>query len=108
MWSWPALLITPGIALVNLAMTSALVSPVCDVSPVASILQVVTVVSLVIATALTVWAWLECRHPASAHARDENILRKLCIVLIAVYSSVLFMQVLGTQWMALGIFSSCR
>jgi small-conductance mechanosensitive channel len=65
MMSWPALLLAPLIALVELSIAYALVSPACA-SQDRSSLHAVAVVSLLVVLVMTALAWRDRRGHAAA------------------------------------------
>jgi hypothetical protein len=107
MWSWPALLLTPIIALANLAITYALVTPSCEAQSDNSILHIVTLISFLVAAAMTGLAWMDCRQLAASGLDDNSTVRRRFIAAVALYTGILFLQVIVSQWIAIGLLSPC-
>jgi hypothetical protein len=123
MLSWPALLLAPAIALTDLTIAYALVSPSCAHQNRGG-LHAVAVVSVLAVLALTAMAWQAWRHQASASnasraggpaltpgvtAADGDGLaqRPSFIALMAVLVGGLSLLVCVALWLPIWMLSPC-
>lgn len=98
LWGWVALLATPVIALLNLVLTYALVTPACN-SASTKLLEIVTLASLLVSLVLIALAW-QGGGPNGNVRRSHRVLRHRYVAIIAFYSAILFLPVIVTQWIA--------
>lgn len=114
MWSWPALLLSPSIALANLTLTYALVTPACTHQH-TTWLHAATLLSAALSLLFTILAgmeWQRVRLPpgATASALDEerNITaRQQFVALVSVWCGCFFTATILAQWMAQWVLSPC-
>ena len=91
MRAWPALIVSPLIALASISLGYALVQPACDRGLV-WVLNAVILGSLMLCLALTALAW----------TRKREFLH-----LIAVWSGAFFSFVIAIQWLAQFVVTPC-
>jgi hypothetical protein len=114
--NWPALLLAPSLALTNLSVTYALVSPSCALQTTLA-LNVVAAASL-LACAVFTWAawrnWRQARLPYGGPADDEENAqedaagqRPSFIALVAWPVGVLSCLVVLAQWFPQWVLSPC-
>lgn len=104
MLTWPALLISPLIALGNLVIIYALVTPSCAMQH-ESWLQITIIASLLLSLLLTLmagYAWLVVKKKVNLEPDSARF-----IAILSVLSGVFFTLVLATQWVGQWILSPC-
>ena len=114
MWSWPALLLSPMIALGNLTVTYALVTPACQYQQPVWI-HAVTLLSFVVSLAFTVLAlmdWRQYAMPADDfHVKDDTEdgphSRKRFIAIVSTWCGALFTLTILAQSIAQWMLSPC-
>jgi hypothetical protein len=92
---WPALLVSPLLALASIGLGYALVTPACQASR-TWILHASTMAFLVLSIATTIVAWT-----ALASARREFL------PLVATWTGAFFSAVIAAQWIAVLLISPC-
>jgi hypothetical protein len=108
MKNWPALLVAPTLALTNLAVTYALVTPSCSrqntLAP-----QLVSGVLLLACAAMSWAAWRNWRLDAVARAQasDAAPYRRPFIALVAAMVGSLSCLVVIAQWFPQWVLSPC-
>src|SRR5690606_8687603 len=71
LWVWLALVITPILALTNLAIVYALVSPACEDQS-SAVLHAVSIGSLALSLLLTIMAWRQWQKYSILPSRPED------------------------------------
>ncbi|MDB5824058.1 MAG: hypothetical protein JWR21_2762 [Herminiimonas sp.] len=106
--NWPAMLLAPSLALTNLSITYALVTPSC-MRQSATALHAVAGVSLLLALVFTVAAWRNWRRQAATvdAAGDAAIGRERFIAVVATLVGVLSCIVIAAQWIPGWVLSPC-
>lgn len=114
MWTWPALLLSPSIALGNLTLTYALVTPACAHQH-TSWLHAVTLLSAALSLLFTMLAGMEWRRirlasgvTTSAIDDARNITaRRQFVALVSVWCGWFFTATILAQWIAQWVLSPC-
>jgi hypothetical protein len=121
MLSWPALLLAPVVALVELSIVYAMVTPACA-SQDRSGLHLAAAICLVVVLALTVMAWQAWRrvrrepgpalaepplHAVTAADGDGATQRPHFVALMAVLVGSLSLLVCGALWLPIWMLSPC-
>lgn len=116
MWSWPALLLSPSLALGNLLLSYSLVTPACNHQHSSWVFSTI-LISLLISLVLTVLAWMDLRqyrqlpHSNTTIERDQQaakeLERKRFIALISVWCGVLFSLTIFCQLLVQWVLSPC-
>ena len=106
MRNWPALLLAPTLALTNLSITYALVTPACArqsmVAP-----NVVTAVVLAACAWMSWGAWRNWRDGHGAAARDHVPDRPPFVALVASMVGALSCLAVLAQWFPQWVLSPC-
>lgn len=109
MKNWPALILAPSLALTNLALTYALVTPSCSrQSPVA--LNVVSALILIVCAFFTLQAWRNWMAEGRVDddvPRDAARLRPRFVALVASMVGALSCLVVLAQWFPQWVLSPC-
>ena len=106
MWMWPALLLSPTLALTNLSLTYAMVTPACENQSV-SALHVVALASLLLSVIFTIMAWYQRLQLSSTLASDAAINRQLFLATTASLVGLLSSLVIAAQWVPIWVLSPC-
>ena len=123
MLSWPALLLAPLVALAELSIVYAMVTPACA-SQDRSALHLAAAICLVVVLALTVMAWQAWRrvrrepvparslaeptlHAVTAADGDGATQRPHFVALVAVLVGSLSLLVCGALWLPIWMLSPC-
>jgi hypothetical protein len=109
MKNWPALLLAPSLALANLAITYALVTPSCARQGKLA-LKIVSAVTLLVCAVLTVQAWRNWKGQGGGDAdapRDGARLRPRFVALVAAMAGALSCLVVIAQWIPQWVLSPC-
>jgi hypothetical protein len=108
MSNWPALLVAPSLALANLSITYALVTPSCARQSTAA-MQAISFASLVLCLLFTLLAWRNrSRENAGAGYPDDAIEAKERFLSgVAVALGALSSLVIVAQWVPQWILSPC-
>lgn len=104
--NWPALIVSPSLALLNLSAIYALVTPSCSAQSTAA-MQWLTAFSLLLSLLFTVLAWRNTRlHPAPPES-DAARGRTHFLALVASMVGLLSSLVLFAMWVPQWVLSPC-
>lgn len=104
--NWPALILSPTLALTNLGLVYALVTPSCRGQSTAA-MQWLTALSLLLSLLFTYFAWRNaCRLPAPAES-DAAGGRPHFLALVAGMTGLLSSLVLLAMWLPQWVLSPC-
>jgi hypothetical protein len=113
MWTWPALLIAPSLALTDLTIVYALAMPECETQRIA-VVHGVTFAFLLVTLVLTWLAWGEWRdsdrlqpQPPRPADSDAAAQRHPFIARVAVGSGALSSLVIAAMWIPPWLLSPC-
>jgi hypothetical protein len=113
MWTWPALLLAPTLALTDLTIVYALAMPECETQRIV-VVHAVTLAFLLVTLLLTWLAWREWRHadglqphPPRPADSDAAAQRHPFIARVAVGSGALSSLVIAAMWIAPWLLSPC-
>jgi len=106
--SWPALLLCPSIALGNLIITFALVTPACA-SQQHVWLHTVTLVSLALSLVFTLLAvYARGLNPSPENiASDASTSRPNFLAALSLWSGIFFTMTIAAQWLGQWLLSPC-
>ena len=109
--NWPALLLAPSLALANLSITYALVTPSCAAQDRLA-LHAVSALSLLVCAAFTWAAWRNWRHwrvnaAALSDSADAVAQRSPFVALISCAVGALSALTVLAQWFPVWILSPC-
>jgi hypothetical protein len=105
--NWPALLVAPTLALTNLSITYALVTPSCARQDRLA-LNAVSAIVLLVCLVFSWQAWRNWRMvPARAEPGDAAAQRKPFVALVACMVGALSCLVVLAQWFPQWILSPC-
>ncbi len=107
--SWPALLLSPSIALANLTITFALVTPSCA-NQQHGWLHTVTAISIGVSLLFTLMAaYANTINPQSEGnaAKDEPRARPHFLASLSLWCGIFFTATIAAQWLAQWILSPC-
>ena len=112
---WPALLVSPLLALGHLSLAYALVSPSCARQDHAT-LHALTVASLLLSLLMTLPAWFTWRRLTRAHERGSRAAhsdaghaesRQPFLALVATWVGALSTLVIAAMWLPLWMLPPC-
>src|SRR5690242_2185824 len=105
MWTWPALILAPLVALGQQSVLYALVPPACNGRPI-GLLHVIALACVVACAAMTLMAWRE-RRAQAREARDAAGERRTTLGSIAVMMGVFSTFVSVALWVPVWVLSPC-
>lgn len=106
-YSWPALLLSPSLALTNLVITFALVTPSCA-NQQHSWLHAVTTISILISILLTLLAAHAISLTrANQKAEDAAMTRPYFLASVALWSGIFFTTTIAAEWLGQWLLSPC-
>lgn len=107
-WTWLALVITPILALTNLTIAYALVTPACEDQS-SLMLHAVAIGSLALSLLLTFMAWQQWQKYSilPTHPEDDADVRKSFLPAVASMAGLLSTLVIAAQWLPQWILSPC-
>jgi len=104
---WPAMLLSPFLALANLSITYALVTPQCRQQTEIA-LHMVALVSLVSTLIFTWMAWREWQSQPHLHlAEDDAPKRHSFLAAVAMMAGAFSCLVILAQWIPQWVLSPC-
>jgi hypothetical protein len=106
MRNWPALLLAPTLALTNLSITYALVTPACARRTMAAP-NVVTAVVLIACAWMSWGAWRNWKDGRGAAARDHVPDRPPFVALVSSMAGALSCLAVLAQWFPQWVLSPC-
>ena len=110
MWTWPALLLAPLLALGEEAIVYSLATPTCQTQREAW-LHGVPLVFVMVTIALTVMAWTEARRlrgdPVPHLDADRRALRRYFLACVAAGLGALSTLVIVALWVPQWVLSPC-
>ena len=106
MRNWPALLLAPTLALTNLSITYALVTPACTRQTMAAP-NVVTAAVLIACAWMSWGAWRNWRDAHGAAARDHVPDRPPFVALVSSMVGALSCLAVLAQWFPQWVLSPC-
>src|SRR5689334_19617691 len=104
--NWPALIMSPLLALANLTTVYALVTPSCSRQSTGA-MQWLSAASLLLSLLFTLMAWRNQRRLAGALASDAASARPHFLAQVAVLVGLLSSLVLFAMWIPQWIVSPC-
>jgi hypothetical protein len=108
--NWPALLLAPSLALANLSITYALVSPSCAAQD-RVLMNAVSALALLVCACVTWMAWLNWRsrlHGADALAEaDDGATRRPFIAMVSCAVGAISCLTVLAQWFPQWVLSPC-
>jgi len=104
--NWPALIVSPLLALANLTAVYALVTPSCSRQSTGA-MQWLSVASLLLSLLFTLLAWRNQRRPAAATPGDAASVRPHFLAQVAMMVGLLSSLVLFAMWIPQWIVSPC-
>jgi hypothetical protein len=106
MWNWPALILSPSLALANLCIAYALVTPSCARQTGAP-LHWVTGVCLALSLLFTMMAWRNRHRLADAPQSDAAMQRPHFLASVAAMTGLLSSLVIVAIWLPQWMLSPC-
>jgi len=104
--NWPALIVSPLLALANLTAVYALVTPSCSRQSTGA-MQWLSVASLLLSLLFTLMAWRNQRRLAASLPGDAAAVRPHFLAQVAVMVGLLSSLVLFAMWIPQWIVSPC-
>ena len=104
--NWPAMLVAPSLALGNLSVAYALVTPSCT-RQTSALLHATSAISLLVCILLTLPAFLNWRRRHADETSDAAIVRARFTALVSWLLGALSCIAVLAQWLPMWVLSPC-